>query len=173
MRNNQKQQKKLFWKCVRKDKNIFANQQWHGARNYILSSRTKRRWSSMAHTLTQGVMTLTHLPLDKMSAISQTIFSDVLLSMKSFVFWLKFLWSLFLRVQLTIFHHEFRLWLGAEQTTSHYLNQRWPMMPTHICATRPQLVYSHIIGLTLLRRILLLTWLNFNPSMAPFKFGYG
>ena len=31
---------------------------------------------------------LTHLPLDKMAAISQTIFSDVFSCMKSFVFWL-------------------------------------------------------------------------------------
>ena len=75
MWNNQKQQKQLFWKCVRKDRNIFANhmidQQWHGARNYTLSSRTKRRWSSMVHTLIaddtamQGVMTLTYLPWTK------------------------------------------------------------------------------------------------------------
>ena len=51
---------------------------------------------------------LTHLPLDKMAAISQRIFSDAFLWMKSFVFWLKFHWSFFLRVQLTIFLHWFR-----------------------------------------------------------------
>ena len=33
---------------------------------------------------------LTHLPLDKMAAISQTIFSDAYSWMKHFVFWLKF-----------------------------------------------------------------------------------
>ena len=39
---------------------------------------------------------LTHPPLDKMAAILQTIFSDYFQSwMKSFVFWLKFHWSLF------------------------------------------------------------------------------
>ena len=37
-------------------------------------------------------------PVDKMAAISQTIFSDVFSWVKSFVFWLKFNWSLFLRV---------------------------------------------------------------------------
>ena len=47
---------------------------------------------------------LTHLSLDKMAAISQTIFSDVFSWMKSFVFWLKFQWSLFLRVKFTITH---------------------------------------------------------------------
>ena len=41
-------------------------------------------------------------PLDKMGIILQTIFSYVFSWMKSFVFWLNFHWSLFLRVQLTI-----------------------------------------------------------------------
>ena len=44
---------------------------------------------------------LTHLSLDKMAAISQTIFSDSFSSMKSFVFWFKFHWGLLLRVCLT------------------------------------------------------------------------
>ena len=30
---------------------------------------------------------------------------------------------MFLRIQLTIFQHCFRKWLGAEQATNHYLNQ--------------------------------------------------
>ena len=37
----------------------------------------------------------------------------------------KFHWSLFISVQLTIFQHWFRWWLGADQATSHYLNQWW------------------------------------------------
>ena len=45
--------------------------------------------------------------------------------MKMFEFRLKFHWSLFLRVQLTIFQHWFRKWLGAVQATSHFLNQWW------------------------------------------------
>ena len=51
---------------------------------------------------------LTHLPLDNMDAISQTIFSDAFSWMKSFVFWLKSCWSLFLRVQMTINQHWLR-----------------------------------------------------------------
>ena len=51
---------------------------------------------------------LTHLPLDKMTAIAQTILSDAFLWMKSFVFWWKFHWSLFIGVQLTINQHWFR-----------------------------------------------------------------
>ena len=45
-------------------------------------------------------------------------------------FWMKMLefqskvhWSLFLRFQLIIFQHWFRLWLGADEATSLYLNQ--------------------------------------------------
>ena len=52
--------------------------------------------------LSAGHNVLTHLPLDKMAAISQTIFSDAFLWLKSCVFWLKLHWSLFVRVQLTI-----------------------------------------------------------------------
>ena len=47
-------------------------------------------------------------PLDKMADISQTILSGAFSWMKSFVFWLKFHWSLFLKVQLTISQHWFR-----------------------------------------------------------------
>ena len=45
---------------------------------------------------------------DKMAAISQTIFSGAFSRMKRFVFWLRFQWSLFLRVQLTITQNWFR-----------------------------------------------------------------
>ena len=51
---------------------------------------------------------LTHLPLDKMAAISQTIFWNAFPWMKSLVFWLKFHWNLFLRGQLTITKHWIR-----------------------------------------------------------------
>ena len=63
---------------------------------------------ALGHYLNQGahrciyvsleINDLTHLPLDKMAAILQRIFSDAFSWMKSFVFWLKFHWSLFLRV---------------------------------------------------------------------------
>ena len=36
-------------------------------------------------------------PLDKMAAISLTIFADAFSWIKSFVFWLQFYWSLFLK----------------------------------------------------------------------------
>ena len=57
---------------------------------------------------------LTHLSLNKMAAISQTIYWNAFSWMKSFVFWFKFHWNLFLRAQLTIIQHWFRHWLGAK-----------------------------------------------------------
>ena len=58
--------------------------------------------------LAPGIMILTHLPLDKMAASSQTIFSDAFSWMKTFIFWSKFHWSLFLTVQFTITQYWFR-----------------------------------------------------------------
>ena len=55
----------------------------------------------------------THWGRDKMTAISQTTLSIAFSWMKMLEFWLNFHCSLFLRVQLTIFQHWFRLWLGA------------------------------------------------------------
>ena len=68
---------------------------------------------------------LTHWGRDKMAAISERTFSNAFSWMKMYEFQLKFHQSLFLRVQLTIFHHWFRYWLGAGQATSHYLKQWW------------------------------------------------
>ena len=51
---------------------------------------------------------LTHWGWDKMAAIFQPPFSSAFSSMKMYEFLLKFHWSLFLGVQLAIFHHWFR-----------------------------------------------------------------
>ena len=58
-----------------------------------------------------------------MTAISRRHFQFNFLWMKIYKFRLKFHWCLFLRVQLTISQLWFRKWVGAYQTTSHYLNQ--------------------------------------------------
>ena len=64
-----------------------------------------------------------------MAAISQTTFSNAFSWMKFHGFRLIFHWSLFLRFELRIFQHWFRWWLGANQATSHYLNQ---LLSTHM-----------------------------------------
>ena len=55
----------------------------------------------------------------------QMILSNAFSWMKILEFRLKFHWSLFLRVLLTIFQHWFWKWLGAVQATSYCLNQCW------------------------------------------------
>ena len=51
---------------------------------------------------------ITHWGRDKMTTISQTTLSNAFSSMKMLEIRYKFHWSLFLRVQLTIFQHWFR-----------------------------------------------------------------
>ena len=70
-----------------------------------------QRWGmgmSVVSILGKNEHLLTPLPPDKMATISQIIFSDAFLWMKSFVFWLKCQWSLFLRVEMTITQHWLR-----------------------------------------------------------------
>ena len=68
---------------------------------------------------------VTYLDRDKMVAIFQTTFSNAFSWMKTYDFRLRFHWGLFLRFELTISQHWFRLWLGVDQATSHYLKQWW------------------------------------------------
>ena len=56
-----------------------------------------------------------------MAAIFQTTFSNAFSWMKRYELRLRFHWSFFPMVQLTIIHHWFRKWIGPSQATSHYL----------------------------------------------------
>ena len=91
---------------------------------------------------------LTHWCRDKMDAIYQTTFSIAFSWMKIYKFRLRFHWNLFLGVQLTIFQHWFRWWLGTDRATSHYLKQwwlvYWRIYASLICVTRPQWVKTLI-----------------------------
>ena len=81
--------------------------------------------------------------------------------MKMYEFRLRFHWSLFLSFKLTISQHWFRLWLGAVQATSHYLNQWCYDLLTHKCVTRHQWVKtkSNTIGsLHLMQAMKLQIW---------------
>ena len=64
----------------------------------------------------------THWGWFQMAAISQKTFSHAFSWMKMYEFQLTFHWCLFLMVELMIFWHWFRYWLGTDQVTSHYLN---------------------------------------------------
>ena len=98
---------------------------WFGIRHIVLDTLIK--WVCFS----DYNYYLSHLPLDKMTAISQMIYSDASSWMKSLVFWLKFHWSLFLRVYLTITQH----WLGiGDKSLSEPMLQ--PDSLTHICSTK-------------------------------------
>ena len=82
-----------------------------------------------------------------MDAISQTTFSNAFSWMKMFEYRLKFHWSLFLRVQLTISQSALVQIMAWRRPGDKPLSG--PMMvrlPTHICVTRPQWVNSFTPG---------------------------
>ena len=72
-----------------------------------------------------GIFMLNTLRPRQMDAISQTTFSNAFSWKKMFEFRLKFHWSLFPRVPLTISQQWFRSWPGAGHATSHCLKQCW------------------------------------------------
>ena len=78
-----------------------------------------------AEAIWKSITPINTLRPRQMDAISQTTFSNAFSWMKMFEFRLKAHWSLFPRVQLTIFQQWFRQWLGAGQATSHSLKQWW------------------------------------------------
>ena len=75
---------------------------------------------------------LTHWSWDKMDTILQKTFSNAISWMKTYGFHLQFHWILLPRVQLTIFQHWFREWIGAVQATSHDLNQSWSVYNANV-----------------------------------------
>ena len=75
----------------------------------VITSCTNIRYT--AHlwlSVRRQARTLTHLPLDKRATIPQTIVLNAFSWMKSFIFWYKFHWILFLRIQLTRTQHWFK-----------------------------------------------------------------
>ena len=97
----------------------------------VHATMSQRRSFLQSHAAFQGLgegmasIILTHWGQDKMATVLQMMFSNAFSWMKACDFHLKFHWSLFLRFQLKICQHWFRYWLGADQATSHYLNQWW------------------------------------------------
>ena len=104
--------------------------QWTSALSYC-----PLRVGSIA-TYTTSVATIhsTHWGRDQMDDISQTTFSNAFSWMKMSEFRLKFCWSLYLMVKSTIPQHWLRYWLGADQATSHHLNQ-WCLVYWRIYAS--------------------------------------
>ena len=61
-------------------------------------------------------------PLTHWGWVKWPPFSNTFSWTKMYEFQIRFHWSLFLRVKLTIFQHWFRQWPGADPATSHCLN---------------------------------------------------
>ena len=84
-----------------------------------------RRQTARVGGKSEGYRPINTLRPRQNGRLSQTTLSNAFSWIKMLEFRLRFHWSLFLRVQLTIIQHCFRQWLGAGQATSHYLNQWW------------------------------------------------
>ena len=104
----------------------------------------KKNWK---HKVTPDQGDLTHWGRNKTAAISQTTFSNAFSWMKTFEFWLQFHWISFPKVELTIFQHWFRYWLGTDKATSHYMNQWW-------------LVYWRIYASFRFNELIIQCWVN-------------
>ena len=114
----------------------------------LLQSYTKPTvWFWSYYTYVYTDMKLTHWGRVKIAAFSQTMHSNARSWREIYEFYLKFDWSLFLRIQLIIFQHWFRQWLRNGRATSRYLNQWWYSFLKHICVTRPQWVNKHVLQL--------------------------
>ena len=84
---------------------------------------------------------LTHWGRDEMNNISQTTFSNVFSSlMKMLEFRFKFHWSLFTRVQLTIFQLWIQIMAWRRWGDKPLIEPMMVSLPTHICVARPQWV---------------------------------
>ena len=81
---------------------------WHVDGWSYVSFTLSHQYCPQPHSSQATQYSLTHLPLDKMAAISQTIFSNAFSWMKTSEFQIMFHWNVFLMVKLTICHHGFR-----------------------------------------------------------------
>ena len=92
---------------------------------------SQHQWISPTEEFSKWL--ITHLSLDKMATISQTIFLDAFSWMKSFVFWSKFHRSLFLRVQFTITQHWFIVVvIDIKQVHMHLLVLAWVVVDKYL-----------------------------------------
>ena len=86
------------------------------------------------------LLVLIHWGWDKIASILHISFPNVFSCMKIYEFCFRFHWSLFLRFQLTIFQHWFRLWLGHRIGAKPLPESTTVNLLMHICVTWPQWV---------------------------------
>ena len=88
-----------------------------------------------------GEVYLTHLPLDKMNAISQMIFSDAFSWMKMYKFWLRFHWLFFPKGSINNIPALSQI-MAWRSIGDKPLSEPGPDSLTHICGTRGRWVNS-------------------------------
>ena len=107
---------------------LFSSQNRRGLNRPIL----RPLWLMMSATNGSSVSPLwymlTHWGSHKMATILRLTFSHAFYWMKIISFLFEFPWNMNSGVQLLIYQHWFRWWLGADQATGHYLNQWWPSL---------------------------------------------
>ena len=81
----------------------------------------------------------------QMATIFQTTFSNAFSWMKMYEFWLKFHWSLFPRVRLSIFQHWVQIMAWRRPGDKPLSEPMMVRLLTHICITRPQWVKTRIL----------------------------
>ena len=117
---------------------------WSRDRSNIVNGthRNKLQWkirltmsSAKYQPFCVSLNVLTNWRRDKMATILQTVLLNTFSWMKTLKFWLKFHWILFQTVQLIIFQHWFRWWLGAILATSHYITLARPRALIQVCST--------------------------------------
>ena len=126
-----------MWLCRKFIKLIHAC--WDKAIKYA----TYRSYHCIQNVLKRQLI-LTQWGWDKISAISYMTFSNAFSWKKVDKFHLRFHLNLFLWFKLAVYQHWLRLWLGADQATSHYPGPMIVSLLTHRLVTRPQWV-KHLI----------------------------
>ena len=102
----------------------------------IYTMNIAHEWAITSHFMLIPLLThsLTHWGWYTMATIFQTTFSKAVSWMKMNEFRLQFHWRLFLGVQLKIFQHWFRWWLGTKPLSEPTMVR----LPMHILVTRSQ-----------------------------------
>ena len=110
----------MFFKHFAKTENVCKNSFFGHKQCLQLLQNTV--WRPM-HWVIWDIL-LTRRPRQDDRNFPDDIFKRIFLNKNLWIF-IKILLKFVPRVQLTIFQHLFRKWLGTGQATSHYLNQWW------------------------------------------------
>ena len=119
----------------------YSFQPWDRVEKYLPPSARVRHGKLVIYCCGLAHFNNTLRPTQNGHHFTDDTFKLIFLNNVYYVF-IKISLKYFPGVVLSICQHWFRWWLGTQRATSHYLNQYWPNLLTHICFTRPQWVKS-------------------------------